>query len=205
MNEKEQVGHYWPFLRGLLTPARFQHSLGVTRVMAELTPIYSLDPEQALTSGILHDVAKDLSNEHQLLLAEKARIEIRHPCEQHPVYLHALVGAYLVASELGITDRLILDAIATHSYAGNGAYFDAPLSRCLRLADILSPFHEWRGMKKLKRVVFKGHMDEAVLLQCNWLIEYYHEHQIPVHPNLSNQHQALKRELAVTESFFERW
>ncbi len=31
-------------------------------------------------------------------------------------------GAYLVAKELGITDRLVLEAIAAHSYAGNGRH-----------------------------------------------------------------------------------
>jgi HD superfamily phosphohydrolase YqeK len=82
------------------------------QVMAELTPIYSLDRAQAKSAGLLHDAARDLNCEHQLALAKEAGIELCDPCEQHPVYLHALVGAYLAAKELGVMDRLILDAIA---------------------------------------------------------------------------------------------
>jgi HD superfamily phosphohydrolase YqeK len=48
-----------------------------------------------------------LDGEHQLALAEEAGIELHDPCEQHPIYLHALVGTYLAAKELAITDRLI--------------------------------------------------------------------------------------------------
>jgi predicted HD superfamily hydrolase involved in NAD metabolism len=205
MSDKEPMDRYLPFLRSLLTPSRLQHSLGVMRVMAELTPIYSLDRAQAMTAGLLHDAARELSNEHQLALAEEAGIELCDPCEQHPVYLHAPVGAYLVAKELGVTDRLVLDAIAAHSYAGNGHNFDAPLSQCLRFADILAPSQEWQGMKKLKRVVYARRTEEAALLQCGWLIEYFQEKRVPVHPNLARQYRLLMGKVTATESFFERW
>jgi HD superfamily phosphohydrolase YqeK len=175
------------------------------RVMAELTPIYSLDRAQAMTAGLLHDVARDLSSEDQLALAEEAGIELLGPCEQHPVYLHALVGAYLVASELGITDHLILDAIAAHAHARTGPSFHGPLPQCLRFADILAPSQEWLGMKKLKGVVYARRTEEATLLQCGWLIECFQEQRVPVHPNLARQYQVLRSKVAVTESFFERW
>lgn len=205
MSDKKLIDRYLPFLKSILTPPRLQHSLGVMRVMAELTSIYSLDRAQAMTAGLLHDVARDLSSEDQLVLAEEAGIELCDPCEQHPVYLHALVGAYLVAKELGITDRLILDAIAAHSYAGTGRSFDMPLSQCLRSADILAPSQEWLGMKKLKGVVYARRTEEAALLQCGWFIEYFQKQRVPVHPNLARQYQVLGTKVIVTESFFERW
>lgn len=67
MSDKELIDRYLPFLKGLLTPPRLQHSLGVMRVMAELAPIYSLDRAQAMTVGLLHDAARDLSSADQLL------------------------------------------------------------------------------------------------------------------------------------------
>lgn len=204
LSDEQHIDRYLPFLRSLLTPSRLQHSLGVMQVMAELSPIYSLDRAQAMTAGLLHDAARDLNSEYQLVLAEEAGINWCDPCERHPVYLHALVGAYLVAKELGITDCLILDAIAAHSYAGDGHNFDAPLSRCLRFADILAPSQEWQGMKKLKRVVYARRTEEAALLQCAWLIEYFQEQRVPVHPNLARHYQALLSKVTVTESFFAR-
>lgn len=205
INNEGPMDRYLPFLKRVLTPPRLEHSLGVMRVMEELIPIYALDREQAVIAGLLHDAARDLDHKHQLALAEEAGIEWRDPCEQHPVYLHALVGAYFVAKELGIADSLILDAIAAHSYAGNGHNLDAPLSRCLRFADLLAPSQEWRGMKKLKDVVYAGQIEEAALLHSGWLIEYFQEQRMPVHPNLSRYYQLLVSRMAVNESFFEKW
>ena len=205
LSNELQIDRYLPFLKSVLTPPRLQHSLAVMRVMAELSPIYLLDRLQAMTAGLLHDAARDLSHEEQLALAAEAEIELHDPCERHPVYLHALVGAYLVSKELRITDRLILDAIAAHSYAGNGHNFNTPLSLSLRFADILAPSQEWKGMTKLRSVVYARRIDEATLLHCRWVIEYFQGHRVPVHPNLTKQYQALLSKLAVTEAFFERW
>ena len=60
-------------------------------------------------------------------------------------------------------------------------------------------------MKKLKAVVYARRTEEAALLQRGWLIEYFQEKRVPVHPSLARQYQVLRRNVTVTESFFERW
>lgn len=196
---------YLPFLERLLTPSRLGHSLRVMDVMRDLAAIYSLDRGRAMTAGLLHDAARDLEPEAQLALVEEAGITFLHPCERHPVYLHALAGAYLVSRELGVTDERILDAIAAHSYAGRGERSNELLSRCLRAADLVASRLEWNGRERLKRVVYGGRIEEAALLQCGWLIEYLERQGVPVHPNLANRFAALSAELGATESFFTRW
>lgn len=196
---------YLRFLQARLTPPRFQHSLGVMRVLAELAPIYALDPDQAMTAGLLHDAARDLSGGQLIALAEEAGIELPDPCDRHPDYLHAPVGAYLAARDLSVTDPPVLNAIAAHSYARNGPGSDHPLACCLRSADLIASVHEWPGREKLQAVVYAGRADEAALLQCRWLIEYLEQQRVPVHPNLARRYQALLSKLAVTSSFFERW
>jgi predicted HD superfamily hydrolase involved in NAD metabolism len=174
------------------------------RVMVELAEIYSLDSEQAQTTGLLHDAARDMSDAELLTLAQEAGIELSDPCERHPVYLHAPVGAYLVSRELNFTDDLVLDAIAAHSHASHGRNFDAPLAQCLRFADVLEPRREWSGFNKLHRVVFAGRAEEAALLLSGWLMEYFQGQHIPVHPNLKKHFEALSDKLVVDEFFFER-
>ncbi len=196
---------YLPFLKQRLSPERLSHSLGVMRKMGELAEIYSLDMTQARTAGLLHDAAKDLTVQDQLTLAAEAKIEFTHPCERRPIYLHAPVGAYLVAKELGITDLLILDGIATHSYSGPETAFNRPFSWCLRMADLLTPVQEWKGMKRLGHMVYAGKLTEVALLQCGWLIEYLSELDIPVHPTLLKSFRTLSAQLSPSDSFFERW
>jgi predicted HD superfamily hydrolase involved in NAD metabolism len=195
---------YTDYLECILTPHRFQHSLDVMEVMGELAEVYQLDRTQAMTAGLLHDAAKDLEPEQLLALAEEARIEFRHPCERLPVYLHAPVSAYLVSKELGITDSLILDAISTHSYFGVGDNFDGPFSWCLRSADLVEPGREWKGVKRLRSVVYAGRLEEAALLQCSWLIKFLPEIGIPVHPNLIESFRLLSTMLNAGEAFCER-
>jgi predicted HD superfamily hydrolase involved in NAD metabolism len=202
---KHEIDRYSSFLEDLLSPSRWQHSLGVMRVMAELAEIYALDRARAMTTGLLHDAARDLSGAQLLALAKEAEIELSDPCERHPVYLHAPVGAYLVSRKLNVTDDPILDAIAAHSHAGHGRNFDAPLSRCLRFADVLEPGRTWSGFNKLQSVVYAGRDEEAALLLCGWLIEFFHEQRVPVHQNLQKYFQTLSDKLAVNKSFFERW
>ncbi len=193
------------FLKQVLTPARLEHSLGVMRVMGELAEIYTLDATQAMTAGSLHDAAKDLSPEQQLALAEEAGVHFFDPCERHPVYLHAPASAYLISRELKIMDTLILDAISAHSYSLDGARSETDFSRCLRAADVLAPSRQWLGMKKLKSVVYSGHIEQAALLQTGWLLEYFGEIGVPIHPVLQKTFQVLSTKLRVTDSFFERW
>lgn len=201
MNTEDYTG----YLERILTPQRFQHSLGVMEVMRELAEVYHLDRAKAMTAGLLHDAAKDLEPEQLLTLAEESKIEFRYPCERLPVYLHAPVSAYLVSKELGITDSLILDAISTHSYFGAGDNFDEPFSWCLRSADLVEPGREWKGVKRLRSVVYAGRLEEAALLQCSWLIRFLPEIGIPVHPNLVENYQSLSARLRVGEAFCERW
>lgn len=196
---------YLLFLANALTPPRLQHSLGVMQVMGELAEIYHLDRKQAMLAGLLHDTAKDLSVERQLALAEEAGMQFYHDCERHPVYLHAAVGAYVVSKDLNMTDELVLDAIAAHSDSGDKLDSNLRFRWCLQVADILAPINEWYGMKKLRQVVYTGRLEEAALLRCHWLLEYFEEVGVPIHPNLEKKHQMLAGQLQAAETCFKRW
>jgi predicted HD superfamily hydrolase involved in NAD metabolism len=198
------VDRYQPYLQRALTPERLAHSLGVMRVMGDLAAIYHLDPVQALVAGLLHDAAKDLPPVRQVALAEEARLAFAYPCERLPVYLHAAVGAYLLSRDLGIGDPVVLEAVRAHSYAADGPGFDAPFSRCLRLADLLAPARPWTGMDKLRHTAYAGRVREAALLQAGWVIEYFDETGIPIHPYLARDFERLSAELDVDDTFFAR-
>jgi HD superfamily phosphohydrolase YqeK len=125
-------------------------------------------------------------------------------CERHPVYLHAPVGAYVVARDLGVTDELVLDAIAAHSDGGDKLESNVCFQWCLQAADVLAPVAPWQGMRKFKTVVYAGQLDEATLLRCGWLKEYFQQANIPIHPNLERKYQTLAVRLKVPKDFFER-
>jgi predicted HD superfamily hydrolase involved in NAD metabolism len=198
------MNNFLLYLSQRLTPARLQHSQEVMRVMTDLVEIYGLEPEQATTVGLLHDAAKDLSQEQLLALAQEGAMVLADPCDWHPVYLHALVGAYLVQRDLDISDPDVLRSIAAHSYARDGLTGNNRLLNCLRVADILAPVEAWEGMQKLERRIYAGRLEEAALLHCGWSIDYFRQAGVPIHPNLLREFSSLSTRLAVGEKFFDR-
>jgi predicted HD superfamily hydrolase involved in NAD metabolism len=183
---------YLPFLRGVLTPPRLAHSLGVQQVMGELAGIFDLDRKIAEIAGILHDAGKDLDTKTwQQVLAEED-IKLIYPCDRnYLLYLHGPVGAALVHRKLGIRDPLLLAAIESHTSYGNSAYFDHPLCWCLRFADVLEPTRSWeqepfmrKRVDKLRNLVYGGKMAEGVVYQTGLLMRWFEIKDFPIHPNM---------------------
>ena len=210
INTLHVVDRYRPFLEQVLTPKRLQHSLGVMQVMGELAGVYGLDRDTALAAGLLHDAAKDLDEARAMALVEGAGIEVRCPADaDYSRYLHGPVGAYFVYKELGIADRLLLDAITTHTYC-DGPNFDAPLCWCLRFSDILEPNRDWSKAKwlhtasiELRDLAFAGRLEEGALLQTGQLVAWFEETGTPVHPNMVKVCRELTARLKVDRTFFE--
>jgi putative nucleotidyltransferase with HDIG domain len=75
-----RIDRYLSFLERVLTPKRFQHSIGVMQVMEELAKVYSLDRDKAVLAGLLHDAAKDLAPARQTALVEEASGRSRQTC-----------------------------------------------------------------------------------------------------------------------------
>jgi predicted HD superfamily hydrolase involved in NAD metabolism len=184
---------YLAFLQEHLTPDRVNHSLEVVMVMGDLLEVYSLEPCQALTAALLHDAAHDFTNEQLLYCARQAGIWINHPCEAHPIYIHGPVSAVLIQTELGIHDQGILDAVYTHSFMENGSDFHAPLSWCLRFADILAASRTWKDFQRmLKPVAYAGQLHEAAYMSMVWVLDLHRRIGNPIHPRL----QEILEELA---------
>lgn len=194
---------YLPFLQSVLTPARLQHSMGVMETMAELAPVYGLNPEVAQTIGLLHDAAKDLPQEQIEAIIKEGNIQINHPSERNYVlYLHGPVGATFVQQALGIEDAEILGAIRTHSFYGNGPYFDSTITWCLRFADILEPNRDWSHepilfdcAAGLREYAYQGRMAAGKYLQADSLIRWFGAKGFPVHPNLQKIKHEYEKEV----------
>jgi HD superfamily phosphohydrolase YqeK len=176
---------YITFLQEHLIPDRIKHSIEVTLVMADLVDIYSLNRCQALTAGLLHDAAHDFTCQQLLAYAGQIGIQINYPSEAHPLYLHGPVSAAFIQAELGVDDQAILDAIYTHSFMENGSDFHAPLSWCLRFADILAMSRTWKDFQaQLRPAAYSGKLREAACMTMVWVVELHRGLGNPIHPRL---------------------
>lgn len=120
-------------LRGMLTPSRFEHTLGVRDTCERLARAHGLDVGAARVAGLLHDAAKCLPEDEQRRLAgaeadagEVANVEL----------LHASAGAAVARDVFGVRDDEILAAIRCHTLGGPRM---TPLMLCVFVADFIEP------------------------------------------------------------------
>jgi predicted HD superfamily hydrolase involved in NAD metabolism len=202
------IDGYLVYLKGVISPSRLRHSIGVMQVMGELADVYSLDRDRAVAAALLHDAGKELSPTRQAELVVTAGIARQLPYDDDYVhYYHGPVGAALVPQELGITDDIILDAIAAHTYYGPTSNYDTSLSWCLRLSDLLEPGRDWsrvkwlRGIARLRAAAYGGRLAEAAFLQTGWLIQWFEADGTLIHPSMAQAYQQLAARLNLDRSF----
>jgi predicted HD superfamily hydrolase involved in NAD metabolism len=195
---------YIDLLKETVTQETLEHCRKVMQEMGKLSELYQLNYDEALVTGLLHDVAKDMEPEMMKRVARKASIKLHHGCERLPPYLHGPVGAYVAKSEFEISSKTVQEAIAKHTFCAGSSVNDSKLSWCLRFADVLAPTMEWKGMEKLRDMVYARQLEKAQLLHVRWLMEFLEESSIPLHPSLVQIYKELHGKVQIPRGFFSR-
>ena len=126
-------------LDGVLKKSRFQHSIGVEEVACDLAAIYGYDVEKAGLAGLLHDCAKNLSDQQLLDNCKENNIAVSEMEERFPYLLHGKVGAVLAESKYEVKDEEILDSIRYHT---TGRPNMTLLDKIIFTADYIEPYRE---------------------------------------------------------------
>jgi predicted HD superfamily hydrolase involved in NAD metabolism len=115
---------------------RYAHSVRVARYAELLAKRHGVDTRKARHAGLLHDLAR-LYTPAQLIAESEARgFAIEAAEREHPVLLHARLGAAIARERFGVTDAEVLSAIEKHT---RGADAMSPLDCVVYLADSLEP------------------------------------------------------------------
>lgn len=165
-------------LSRVLTPKRFRHSLGVSQSAAELAGRFGEDIERAKLTGLLHDCARNLSNNNLLQMAKSFAIVVDDVEHCQPMLLHAPVGACLAKVEYGVSDPQMLTAIALHTTGGRNM---TKLDKIIYIADCIEPSRDFPGIEKLRKLAFKN-LDEAMLVAFDQSLHYVIERNLLIHP-----------------------
>jgi len=125
---------------------RFRHVIRVARCADVLAQAHGVDSQQARLAGMLHDLAR--LYDAKRLLEESARhgIAIDSYAREHPIVLHAPLGAELARERFGVNDEVVLSAIRKHTL-GDDAMNE--LDCILYLADGLEPGREFKERGEL--------------------------------------------------------
>jgi predicted HD superfamily hydrolase involved in NAD metabolism len=108
----------------------------VARTADRLAQAHGIDPRQARCAGMLHDIARLWPVERLLDECRARGLALDRFEREHPVVLHARIGALLARERFGVTDPAVLSAIAKHTLADP---IMTPLDAIVFIADATEP------------------------------------------------------------------
>ena len=137
------------------------HVRRARREILALAKRYGVDEESADIAALAHDVAREMRDERLIALAWEFGIPV-HPVERAvPVLLHGPVGAEILARELGVQDRELLEAVRIHTTGKGGMSL---LAKVFFLGDKLDTTKrkEYPFLPQVRKLAKKD-LDEAIL------------------------------------------
>ena len=156
-------------LKAILKPHRYEHSQGVRYTAAALAMKYHGDIKKAEIAGLVHDCAKNMSDEELIEYCKKNSIPIEE-CEfKAPQLLHAKAGSYLAKELFGIEDEEILSAIRYHTTGKVGMTF---LEKVIFTADYIEPGrYKADNLDTIRFTAFRD-LDETVYMIMKDTLNY---------------------------------
>jgi len=145
---------------------RYAHSVRVARTADRLAQAHGIDPRQARCAGMLHDIAR---------LWPVDRFE-----EEHPIVLHARIGALLAEERFGVTDRAVLSAITKHTVADPVM---TPLDAIIFVADATEPGRQFALRAEILEVALRD-LETGLAAVYTSTRESLERHGLPPSPAL---------------------
>ena len=177
MMETTKIKNY---LQGMLSPKRYQHSLGVAETAARLARHYGADEEKAYLAGLVLDCGKEVEPEDAAgILKERYGITADAMSLKMPRLLHGPLGACMAQSEFDIYDPEVLDAIRYHT---TGKANMSLLSKIVYIADYIEPGRDFEGVDQLRELTCRD-MDAAIIQGIDFTICDLVEQGKTIHPD----------------------
>ncbi|MDO4622985.1 MAG: bis(5'-nucleosyl)-tetraphosphatase (symmetrical) YqeK [Eubacteriales bacterium] len=123
-------------LKKALSDSRYRHTLGVTYTACALAMVHGEDIDRARMAGLMHDCAKCIPNSEKIDMCISKKIPVSKFELEHPVLLHAKLGAYVAAKKYDVKDQAILDAVTWHT---TGRPEMTLLEKIIFIADYMEP------------------------------------------------------------------
>ena len=159
-----------------LSDSRFRHTVGVSYTAAALAMRYGYNLNHAMAAGLLHDCAKNLTDEERDKYCKKYALELSEVERAYPYLIHAKLGAVLAKEKYGVEDEEILSAIRWHTTGkADMSFFEAVIFS----ADFMEPNRrELECMPKVRELIYRDLNAALYLILKQTLIHLEHKGQV---------------------------
>lgn len=102
------------YLQSNLSSFRYKHSLLVAKEATSLAHHYNLDEKKAYLTGIIHDIAKEFTDEENKYYIEKYNIDESLLTNDIKPALHSYIGSLVIKEKFNM-DEEICNAVKYHT------------------------------------------------------------------------------------------
>ena len=141
-----------------ISEKRFNHIIGVVETAKMLANLYNEDIEKAMLASILHDSAREYTQDDMEKLYTYYEYDFEDNQQKDPALLHSKVGAILARATYGIEDMDIINAIKYHT---TGRRNMSMLEKIVFIADYIEPSRSFEGVENIRKLAFRD-IDLAV-------------------------------------------
>jgi predicted HD superfamily hydrolase involved in NAD metabolism len=166
-------------LAARVSPSLFAHSEATAAAAVALAQRYGVDASEAELAGLLHDYARDLSGDELLSLAGDLGVPVLEFEREHPLLLHARVGAALVRRDLPGIGEAVLSAIEVHTVGGLPM---SDLDRVIYLADMVESGRDYDGVESLRWACRSATLPECFRVGYGRSVRHVLASGRPLHP-----------------------
>ncbi len=179
MLDTERNEEFKAIVKEKLKENRFIHSLNVADSARLLAQKYGCDEEKAYTSGLLHDVMKNATDEEQLQIISKAGMELTAEEKKNKKLWHAVAGTAFLKAELDIKDEEIINAVRYHTTARKNM---STLEKIIYVADFISADRNYPGVDEVREASQES-LEKAMMIGLEFCIHEIVEKKQILHPD----------------------
>ena len=167
-------------LKEILSEKRYIHSVNTAEKCEELAKIYNVDVEEAYITGLVHDIAKEMSEEEIDQYIANNNIDVdKFEEKDKGKLLHSKIGADIARKKYKLSENAI-NAIKYHTYGHPNMDM---LAKIIYIGDEIE---EGRKYEEIEEIIFlsKEDIDKAILKSLEYRVQRRLSEGKKVHPDM---------------------
>ena len=176
-------------LKERLLEKRYIHSLNVMEMAVRLAKLNNVNEDDARFAGLLHDCAKNYSDEDLISYCNENNIEVDDIKLSSPGMLHAEVGADIAKKEFGANESIV-EAIKNHTLANKNM---SQLAKILYVADLIEEGRTLDGLDRIREITYND-LHKGYVESLKYCIENVKERGKEIHPQSIEALEAAVRD-----------
>jgi predicted HD superfamily hydrolase involved in NAD metabolism len=158
IDDAPRAPEFLDILRQRVSERTRLHCISTAEYMASFAEAASINREDAVTAGLLHDMCKAMSDEELLAAAERYNVSTNNAQQKKPSLLHGPIAAEECARNLNV-DPAICDAIRWHT---TGSPKMGSLGLALYVADFSEPLRKYPEASITREILIREGFQAAL-------------------------------------------